>query len=193
VGVSTHDEGFAGRLSELLSIHSDASVEWKVYAKSGYTAKNLKDIIIPSIDERTVDLIVIGLGGNDAFTLNTPWAWKKTIRELILDLRAKFENVPIVFMNMPPIKEFPAFTWLMKNSIGNLVEIFGNELAEAVKEFDHVYFHSRRISFHDWETRFQLTEEGAQFFSDGVHPSKLTYQTWAKDISMFIIENKVLH
>ena len=33
---------------------------------------------------------------------------------------------------------------------------------------------------------------GADFFSDGVHPSELTYKIWAEDMSRFIIEEKEL-
>jgi lysophospholipase L1-like esterase len=28
----------------------------------------------------------------------------------------------------------------------------------------------------------------SDFFSDGIHPSKLTYQTWAKEMAIFLFE-----
>ena len=30
------------------------------------------------------------------------------------------------------------------------------------------------------------------FFSDGVHPSELAYQVWAKDVAEFIQEKRIL-
>lgn len=86
--------------------------------------------------EFRVDLIVIGIGGNDAFELSTPKKWIKDVRELIKSLRVKFENVPILFIHMPLIKEFPAFTSLIKFTIGNLVHIPGDELEKIVKDFE---------------------------------------------------------
>ncbi|MEQ8703403.1 MAG: hypothetical protein RIC19_05770 [Phaeodactylibacter sp.] len=58
---------------------------------------------VPQIAETDIDLIVIGLGGNDAFRLNPPWRWRRNIRELITALRQRFSETPVVFTNMPPI------------------------------------------------------------------------------------------
>jgi hypothetical protein len=76
--------------------------------------------------ETAADLIVIGLGGKDAFTLSDQRNWSLHIRSLVIELKRRFGETPIVFINMPPIKAFPAFTPLIKYSIGNLVEILGD-------------------------------------------------------------------
>jgi lysophospholipase L1-like esterase len=81
VGVKTHREGFSGTLADELAFKLNASINWKVYARSGYTANRVIEKIIPKISEESVDLIVIGLGGNDAFTLNSPRKWKKHIHD----------------------------------------------------------------------------------------------------------------
>lgn len=189
VGVKTHEEGFAGSLAKALSESFDAEVQWKVYAKSGYTARAVKDKMVPRITETSADLIVIGLGGNDAFTMNSPWAWQRDIRGLIEALRQKFGDTPIVFTNMPPIREFPAFTPLIRFTIGNLVEILGEALQSLTTERPNVYFSSRTITLSDWITRLGVGATPADFFSDGVHPSRLTYQAWAKDLAEFACRN----
>ncbi|WP_158976236.1 SGNH/GDSL hydrolase family protein [Cellulophaga sp. L1A9] len=189
VGVATHQEGFTGSLACELAIALNTNIDWKVYAKSGYTAKRVCDKIIGSITEESVDFIVIGLGGNDAFELNSPKKWNRDIRALIKSIQLKFKGVPIIFTNMPPIKEFPAFTSLIKFTIGNLVTILGNELEEIVKDYEGVYFYTRQVSSIDLIKRYKLKINPSDFFSDGVHPSKTTYQIWAKDISNFITQS----
>lgn len=189
VGVKTHEEGFAGSLAKALSEQMDVAVQWKVYAKSGYTARTVREKLVPRITETDADLIVIGLGGNDAFTLNTPWAWQRDIRGLIDALRQKFGDTPIVFANMPPIREFPAFTPLIRFTIGNLVEILGEALHTLTARLPNVYFSSRIITIREWITRLDVGASPADFFSDGVHPSRLTYQAWAKDLAAFACEN----
>ena len=154
--------------------------------RSGFTTKKVTDIIIPSIQETDVDLIVVGLGGNDAFTLSSPKKWRQDVTNLITTLRAKFPDSLIVFCNMPPIKLFPAFTSLIQFTIGNLVEIFGEELSSLVKQFDRVYFSDEVITLKYWLTKYSIEGQVCDFFSDGVHPSKLTYQTWAKDLAYFL-------
>lgn len=189
VGVRTHQEGFTGSLAGELAAELKTNIDWKVYAKSGYTAKKIREKIIGLITEKSIDFIVIGLGGNDAFELNSPKKWNRDIRQLIKSIRMKFESVPIVFINMPPIKEFPAFTSLIKFTIGNLVAILGKELETIVEDFERVYYFSQEITYLDYIDRFKLNMQPADFFIDGVHPSKKIYQIWAKDVSCFITES----
>lgn len=190
VGVSTHKEGFTGSLANELATALKTNIDWKVYAKSGYTAKRVTEKIVGIITEKSIDFIVIGLGGNDAFELNTPKKWNRDIRELIKSIRLKFKGVPIVFVNMPPIKEFPAFTSLIRFTIGNLVSLLGKELEKIVKDFEYVYYYTREVSSVDLIERYNLKIKSTDIFSDGVHPSKTTYQIWAKDVSNFITQSK---
>ncbi len=186
VGVATHEEGFTGTLAKTLAKELNTSVEWKVYAKSGYTAKRVTYKIIPKIEETDLDLIVVGLGGNDAFKLNRPGKWRSQMQTLIETLQVKFPNVPICFMNMPPIKEFPAFTSLIKFTVGNLVELLGKELEALVKTKKGVFYLSEVITLDIWIKQLKTNKRPDDFFSDGVHPSKFTYQVWAKYFGEYI-------
>jgi len=192
VGVKTHQEGFTGTFAKELASKLNTNIQWKVYAKSGYTAQQVYNRLLPKIIEKNIDLIVVGLGGNDAFTLNTPSKWKKNVQHLIEQLKKKYPDTPIAFTNMPPIKEFPAFTRLIKLTIGNLVEILGDELKTLIKNQENVYYSNDIITIETWTKKLDLNNHPSEFFSDGVHPSKLTYQAWAKDFSNFIVENKHL-
>lgn len=186
VGVETHEEGVTGSLARELSNKLGLNVDWKVYAHSGYTVKNVTEKILPQITEKEIDLIVVGMGGNDAFSLNSPWKWKMQIQRFIEKVRSRFPLAIIIFGNMPPIKEFPAFTPVMKYTIGNLVELFGRVLEDVVDKYDKVYYVGEVISIALWTEKFSLNASKSDFFSDGVHPSKLTYQLWAKDMAMRI-------
>ena len=75
VGVVKHKNGFTGAFAKELSKNLHRNIYWSVYAKSGYTANLIAKKILAKIKEKKVDLIVIGLGGNDAFTLNSPKKW----------------------------------------------------------------------------------------------------------------------
>lgn len=192
VGVQTHEEGFTGTLAKELAVVFKSNIDWKVYAKSGYAAKKINNHVIPHISEKSADLIVIGIGGNDAFELNTPKTWITDVRELIESLRLKFVKTPILFINIPPIKEFPAFTSLIKFTIGNLVHILGDEMEKLVQDFEHVYYYALKVTCKDYNERYQLKLAPSDFFCDGVHPSKITYQIWAKDVSSYIRKSEAL-
>ena len=183
VGVQTHEQGFAGTFAQELSKLKDINISWKVYARSGNTVKKVNQKLLAKITDEQADLLVIGLGANDAFTLNSPSKWNKEIRRLIKSLQQKYPSATILFCNMPPIKEFPAFTSLIKFTIGNLVEILGEEVKGIVDEFDNVFYCEEKLSLNEWIQKSELKLDPQDFFSDGIHPSKLTYQIWAKEVA----------
>jgi len=190
VGVDFHENGFIGALAQEIANTKNISILWRVYAESGYTVKMVRKKIVPNIEETNADIIVIGLGANDAFTLNSPDLWMFQINVLIKTLKRKFPKTPIYFTNMPPIKEFPAFTTTMKFIIGNLVEIFGARLHRRIHKKRNVFYNNEIITLKSWQEKYNLERNVAVFFSDGVHPSKLTYQTWGKDMAQFIMNTK---
>jgi len=187
VGVEYHKNGFAGSLANTLSTKLKSNINWRVYAKSGYTVKQVCEKIIPTIEETAIDIIVIGMGGNDAFTLNSPKKWISDIDDLVNSIQSKFPNTPIYFANMPPIKEFPAFTKSIKFVIGNLVEILGKELKKFTDNKSNVYYNNEIVTLKKWSKRHSLpTDNSKLYFSDGVHPSKLTYHVWGEEMGDFI-------
>ena len=190
VGVDTHEEGFTGILAEELASLFQHNVSWKVYAQSGFTALSVQNEIVPYIRDERIDIFAIGLGANDAFTLNSPKKWSRDIRNLILNLKLKYPESIIVFCNMPPIKEFPALTSLMKLTIGNLVEMLGDELKRVVDDYENCFYYGEQITLEKWLKKFNIKGDKSDFFSDGVHPSKLTYQIWGMDIANCMFNEK---
>ncbi|MEM9525868.1 MAG: SGNH/GDSL hydrolase family protein [Bacteroidota bacterium] len=188
VGVATHAEGFTGALARTLGARLRTQVQWRVYARSGFTLRRVRKELLPLIEETETDLVVIGTGGNDAFKLTNPSTFRKEAIATINDLRNRFgADTPIAFPNMPPIKEFPAFTPLIKATIGNLVEFHGEQLAKVVRNYPDVYFNEEIIRLKYWAKALKMEEDPTAFFSDGVHPSGLTYQVWGDDFGQFLV------
>ena len=188
IGVKKHEEGIAGTFAREFSDYTGENISWRVYAKSGYTAEEVYTHILPEIEETRADVIIIGLGGNDAFTLNSPANWIRNVEKIIEQLQLRYPDTPIAFLNMPPIKLFPAFTPQIKFVLGNLVEILGDELEAYVANRDNVYYYARRVSAEDWSERLGVEATAEDLFSDGVHPAKFTYQLWAKDMLRYLVE-----
>jgi len=186
VGVHSHKEGYAGKLAACIAKEYNKKVQWEVNARSGYTAALCLRKLLPKITMVQPQIIIIGLGANDAFTLNTPWNWRKQISNLITALQQKFEKVPIVFINLAPVKEFPALPPILKNTIGNLLILLGEELAHLVHFYKQVYFIDEQINLATWAKKYQLSKNPSLYFSDGIHPSAETYNLWAKDTFDFI-------
>lgn len=191
VGVTKNEEGFAGSLAEVLHTKLNKTVHWKVYAKSGYSAQKVLQLILPTISTSKADLIVLGMGANDTLEINTPYTWGKNVREILRILQEKFSRAPIAFTNMPPIKEFEALTPLLQLTLGNLSDLLKEELQLIVSDFPRVYFDDRLLAVEEWVEENDPSIQVSDLFSDGVHPSKLSYQIWAAQFAEYL-EQKVL-
>lgn len=182
VGVSSHREGITGHLAELLSVHWRAAVEWQVFAKSGLTAKTLNRKLQREKIDFSPDLIVVGLGGNDAFKFTSPAAWRTDLEALLATLRENFPAPPILFANLPPTAYFPAFSLLIRFFLGSLTALHRNELLAIAGHHENVFFCEKRIRPEVWPT---VSNPEKELFSDGVHPSALTYRLWAGELAGF--------
>ena len=190
VGVDSHKNGIAGQLADYLNQQLNKKINWAVFAKSGITTIKLTEKIKSEKIPMSPDVMVIGTGANDGFRLNNPIFFRKNILSIINSLQSKYPGKPIVFANMPPISIFPAFPFLIKFFVSNVVNGYRHELIKIVEKTDNVFFDLRKIEEMDWGIDDRPMTD---FFSDGVHPSKLTYKLWAENVGEFILKNKIIH
>jgi len=188
VGVPTHAEGFPGALCQTLSENLKQTIEWEVIAKSGYNVRACIGLIknLPSLE--IFQLLIIGLGANDAFQLNSPNRWKRDMSLLIKTIRQKGFHGSIVFTPMPPIQSFPAFTRLMKAIPGKLVTWLGEALSEQLKIEGQCYYHNENNMLESWLKAMDAPNTEA-FFSDGIHPSGMAYRLWGKETAHFLLHH----
>lgn len=188
VGVATNEEGFAGSLAGALHTKLAKTVHWEVYAKSGYAAQRILEEILPTITTNKADLIVLGMGANDTLEINTPYTWGKYVRAILYTLQKQFPNTPIAFANMPPVNNFEALTPLLQVTLGNLSFLLKEELELIVSEFSNVHFDNRLLEIENWITESDANKPIPNLFSDGVHPSKYSYQLWAIHFADFLFQ-----
>lgn len=189
-GINSHKNGLIGTLANELSTHLKSNVYWEVSARNGYNINKIRTLLIPEIKEKTPDLIIIGIGGNDAFEITLPRKWKNETKKLILELKNKFPQTSIVFIHMPPVKYFTAFSPVIKFIIGNQINLYTKTLSLLVEKEKYVHFISSSLNL----IRNNPTEQVhlKDLFSDGIHPSLKAYQLWGRDIFNFIKYNLTL-
>lgn len=192
VGVKRHVEGFIGAFAKRLSDIHQVNVDWTVHAKNGIQVRKVQHRLLDNIPEQEADIIVVALGANDAFNLRSPKQFEQDVRRLIADIQQRFPKTPIVFTNMPPIHHFPAFPAFMRWVMGGIVDSFGRVLSQVVTEYPSVYCNDERIEFAVWRQRYQVDADVSTLFSDGVHPSVLTYRLWGQDMAEFVKKSWVL-
>ncbi len=183
VGVQDHRHGFTGELAAALSAHTGRPVEWQVVARSGYDAKDAFRKLTPKIPDAPFDLVVIGLGGNDTFYLNSPLHFRHNMAHLVRTLRERMPDTPIVIAALPPVGAFPALPGLVRAGLGALVHLHGFAIRNIPRRFANVHYPGGPIEARRW---LDDTSSPDQFFSDGIHPSAEAYRLWAVETMRFI-------
>ena len=191
VGAPSHKGGFVGFMASGLAELWQTNIDYDVIATSGWRAKELADEVAKYKINKKYDLIVIGLGGNDTFQFTSPENWLKEIKRLIANIKSQDQSAPIVFCNLPPTSDFLAFTPLLRKVMGNMTELLRVSLSEKLDEMDNVFFNQEKVSLSSWTGRYQLDPDPSIYFSDGVHPSVLTYRIWAEEMVGFISRNAI--
>ncbi len=176
VGAKTHSEALAGQLAKFLSLETNKSVRWHALGESGITARETLQRLVPHLPETEMDLIVVGLGGNDAFKVNSPRRWRREMTKILETLKTKYPNAAILMANSPRIIDFPVLPQPLKFvlwRISRLQHAVGKSLANPKEKIFY---------FDEAET----VDE--RFFSDGVHPSEYGYALWSEAMIKFLLK-----
>ena len=192
VGVATHEQGLTGHFARRLSALTQRPVNWNVFARSGYTAARAATGLIPRIPQRPTDLVLMGLGGNDAFALRSPERFVEDMHTAVEAVRRRLGPVPILIASLPPIGDFPAFPWLIRRVMGGLIGLYCEQLHTAAVQWSDVEFCEERVTFESWIQKYPSDLSVEDFFSDGVHPSEITYQSWGEDLAETVMARGLL-
>ena len=72
---------------------------------------------------------------------------------------------------------------VFRNNISQVIELLQVKLTT---KYPHMYFDEAKIKSLNWRKKGSSADD---FFSDGVHPSKLAYQLWGERIGEFMLKN----
>lgn len=192
VGASSHADGLAGMFARELAAHYDWQVQWEVVAKSGYTAHKVNTKLLKHIKSEHADLILIGLGANDALGWSSPNKWATDITQILDQLQQRFPSIPILFMNLPPLRFFPALPPLIRSSASHNLHLLGKELEQITYRYEQVWFCGPSDEFKLWSKELKQTADKNQLFSDGIHPSETTYRRWGSLLGRFVINKELI-
>jgi lysophospholipase L1-like esterase len=176
VGAKTHTEALAGQLAKFLSLETEKSVCWHALGESGITARETLERLVPHLPQTEMNLVVVGLGGNDTFKVNSPERWRRDITKIIETLKGKYPKAVILLANSPRVIDFPVLPQPLKFILWRVSQ-FQHQVGKSLTNASQNVFY-----FDEAET----VDEG--FFSDGVHPSEYGYTLWSEAMIKFILK-----
>lgn len=168
IGAKTHKDALTGQFAKHLNLKTGKTIEWQAVGHSGITIKRTLSELVPKIPEIEFDLIVVALGGNDVFTLNSPQNFRRDMSELLKILRQKNPTSEIFLANVPMVRDFLALSHPLKYVLTQLAKLHHFNAIDLVSNLENVYY---------FDDVGRVTEE---FFSDGIHPSAVGYSQWSE-------------
>lgn len=189
IGASTSRLGLVGQTAQYLATKTCQKISWQILAESGLTIKKMLAQLIPQSQKMDFqpDMLIVGVGVNEVFKLNHPAGFRRDLETLIHVLRSNFPGKPLVFIHMPPIRSFPVWTPLLRFFTGELGDIFEEEMEQVINAHALTYYCRDGITLDKFKAKLGRPAEDDDFFSDGVHPSELTYRLWGEEIGAFIM------
>lgn len=189
LGVDNHKVSLAGYTSKTLSDKWHVQVQFQVIARNGYTAELVAQRLLHKEHaDFSPDVIMVALGGNDTFRFHSPKRWIKGCADTVNELQKQYPGAPIVFAQLPFIKFFPAFPPILRVGSNWLLQLHHRALIRWVAGQSNVYFNHQRLSLEQWIDRAGGIENRLDFYSDGVHPSELTYRIWGETMGEYMAE-----
>lgn len=176
IGAETHSDALAGQLAKFLSLHTGKSVRWHAIGESGITARETLQRLVPVLPETEMDLVVIGLGGNDAFKVNSPNRWRRDMTALIEKIRGKYPSAAILLTNTPMIIDFPVLPQPLKFFLWRISRLHHDAIKSATGAMENVFYFD------------EAERVNENFFSDGVHPSAYGYALWSEAMIRFLLK-----
>ncbi len=170
IGAENHREALTGQFAKHFNKQTGKTVHWHALGESGITIKRTLAELVPNVPKEDFDIIVIALGGNDVFTLNSPQNFRRDMSDLISILREKNKNAEIFLANVPMVRDFIALPHPLKYVLAQLAKLHHFNAIDLVSDLENVYY------FDD------VKKVNEEFFSDGIHPSAVGYDLWSEEM-----------
>ena len=73
----------------------------------------------------------------------------------------------------------------------NHKNLLAENLSNLISKNKNIYYPPQKIKIEEWMGKLNENQTIFDFFSDGVHPSELTYELWAKDCVQYLATSNI--
>lgn len=170
VGAPSHDRALVGETARTLASETGRRVRWRVLARTGATAEQVRTVLLGPAGKVRAEVAVIALGVNDTLSLRAPRAWARDLADLVGAVRERCGPIPVVLAAAPPLGVFPALPQPLRGVLGlraRLLDRAAERFARATPAVERVPMPA-------------VDEVDAFFCEDRFHPSPHGYRVWGR-------------
>ncbi|MDF1607928.1 SGNH/GDSL hydrolase family protein [Hoeflea sp. YIM 152468] len=175
VGASRIEDTLGPQLATSLHQASGKAVSWRIAGANSAIAAQIRDHVIPNIEERDFTHVVVTVGTNDAKNFVSRSAFKKGFGGLLYAAHARWPDAKVFWSPVVSMSDFPALPPTLKFILGLRVGIINATGAQLCRE--------------RYATAVEpLPVEGPEGFAiDGFHANALGYRHWAQHLTRFML------
>jgi len=174
VGAERIEDTLGSQLAALMHETTGNPVAWRNAGANSATAAQVRDYVVPHIEERNFTHVIIAVGTNDAKNFKTRSAFKKGFGGLLYAIHTRWPDAEVFWSPVVAMSDVPALPSSLGLILGLRVQIINATGAQLCRE--------RNATAID-----PLPVEGPGGFAiDGFHANALGYKHWAQHIAKFI-------
>ena len=174
VGAERIEDTLGSQLAALMHEATGSPVAWRNAGANSATAAQVRDYVVPHIEERNFTHVIIAVGTNDAKNFKTRAAFKKGFGGLLYAIHARWPNAEVFWSPVVAMSDVPA----LPRSLGFILGL----RAQIINSMGEQLCRERRAT-----AAPPLPVEGPEGFAvDGFHANALGYKHWAQHIAGFI-------
>ncbi len=167
VGAESQEDALPGNLARRLSREWERGATWRAVGENGATSQDIVRRYLDEASTQQYDFIFVSIGANDALTLRSRRAYRRSFRVILRRLRRVSPNALILVSSLPGFSQFTALPNPLRWALG----LHARSLEAAAR-------------------RFVATEPGVLmsppapeythgfFATDRFHPSPQGYHEW---------------
>jgi lysophospholipase L1-like esterase len=174
VGVDAIEKCFAGFLPRFLAGKTGRPVTARIAGMNSATAAQIRDHVVPHVEPRDFDYVMLNIGTNDAKNFHTVRAFKRDFGTLVYALKARFPVSTIIWAGVLDLEHVPALPFPLSRILGiraRLIDAKGKVLCHE---------RGALAPQSDW----RIIPEN--FSVDGFHASEAGYREWAVKAAVYI-------
>lgn len=178
VGMTRLDDTLAFNIARTLNERSGRPVRWRAAGANSATSGDLRDHVIPHIEDRDFTHVVLAIGTNDMKNFHVIRRFKREFGTLLYAVRARFPEACIVWSPVADMTRIPA----LPSALGRILQI----RAELINAMGARLCNERGAMMAD-----PVPIHGPQGFArDGFHAGPAGYRSWAEHLAEYLVPER---
>lgn len=174
VGMETLEDTLAFNVAKAVNDATGWPVHWRAAAGNSATASDIRDYILPHVEERDWTHIALSVGINDMKNFHVVRRFKRDFGSLIYAARTRFPHAKIIWCPIPDMRQCPALPRTLGRILAARAELINAMGARMCRERGAIV--TERVP----------PQDGDAFARDGFHPNGNGYRIWGQHFAKWI-------